>query len=295
VSGSSYTLPLCVRLYDLDISGQISCSTLLRYFEETALQASSQLGFTLDWYDERGQFWVIRGLRLERNGEARYQEELEIRTWVSFMTRVRADRNYLVRRIHDGRILARATANWVYLDRKTLRPARISPDIVAMFTNSEPAALPTRVAPKPWLRAGIPIQHLAARRAMYYEADSAKHTNNSVYVDWLEEAVRDSLMAQGFALEPDREHRLWFYRHTLEYLTPARPGDELEIKTRLTGQGKSTGFWNQEVRRLPSGDIVARGDSVTVWTDVNNRPLVWPDACEPCPSTSIAKGLREDV
>ena len=108
------------------------------------MQASSHMGFTLDWYNRRGQFWVIRTMRLERSVAAVYEDELEIRTWVSAMTRVRADRNYIVRRVRDGRVLARATANWVYLDRKTLHPVRIAPEIVALFTNPEPTALPPR-------------------------------------------------------------------------------------------------------------------------------------------------------
>jgi acyl-CoA thioester hydrolase len=273
----SYTMPLRVRLYDLDLRNQVSCATLFRYFEETAMQASSHLGFTLNWYEERGQFWVIRTMRLERNGAAEYEDELEIRTWVSAMTRVRADRNYLVRRAQDGRVVARATANWVYLDRKTMYPARIAPEIVAMFNEAEPPTLPPRAGRKSFFPLETAIESTTIRRAAYYEADSAKHTNNAIYVDWLEEAIRDTLLARGYLLQLDGGPALWFYRHSLEYLNSARPGDELEIATRLLGRGQSAGHWEQEIRRAVSREVVARDVCVTLWLDENNRAVRWDD------------------
>ncbi len=271
----SYTMPLRVRLYDLDLQDQVSCATLFRYFEETAMQASSHLGFTLDWYRERGQFWVLRTMHLERNAAAQYQDDLEIRTWVSAMTRVRADRNYLVRRPRDGRVLARAMANWVYLDRKTMHPARIAPEIVELFKDAEPPALPPRREHKSLTHPDTDMQKTATRRVEYYETDSARHVNNAVYVQWLEEAVRDALLARGHSLYTEGAPSLWFHRHRLEYLHSARPGDELDVVTRLIGRGISAGRWQQEIRRAVSGELVARSECVTLWRDANNRPVRW--------------------
>lgn len=279
--GASFTLPIRVRLYDLDLREQVSCATLLRYFEETAMQASSHLGFTLDWYNERGQFWVIRMMRLERNLPARYQDELEITTWVSAMSRIRADRNYLVRRIRDGSVLARASANWVYLDRKTLFPARIAPEIVALFTNSEPAPLPARWEIKPSLHRESELQCITRRQALYYEADSAKHTNNAIYVDWLEEAARETASASNYQLQVDSGPSLWFHRHHIDYLNSARPGDQLEIETRLVGRGSSAGHWQQEIRRPDTRETLVRAECDTVWIDESNRPIRWREVGVP--------------
>jgi acyl-CoA thioesterase FadM len=276
VVSPSYTLPLRVPLYDLDLRDEVSCATLFRYFEETAIQASGHLGFTFDWYRARGQFWVIRSLRLKRTGAAHFQDELEIRTWVSAMTRVRADRNYLVRRVRDGRVLARATANWVYLDTRTLFPARIAPEIVGLFKDTEPAALPPRELRASLFSPDETLRGVMTRRAQYFEADSARHVNNAIYVDWLEEAVRDTLLAHGYALPLDGGPSLWFYRHALEYLNSARPGDHLEIATRRVARAKSAGHWEQLIRRMPSEEVVARGECVTLWRDERNRVAAWP-------------------
>ncbi|MCI0478404.1 MAG: hypothetical protein L0Y55_19350 [Anaerolineales bacterium] len=55
-----------MNLYDLDLREEVSCATLFRYFEETAMRGSAHFGFTLDWYRARQQFWVIRTMQMER-------------------------------------------------------------------------------------------------------------------------------------------------------------------------------------------------------------------------------------
>ncbi len=273
------------NLYDLDFRDEVSCATLFRYFEETAIQASAQLGFGMDWYRERGQFWVIRTMRMERLVPIGYGEEVEVTTWVSSMTRVRADRNYLVRRVRDRQVLARATANWVYLDGKTLFPARIAPEIVSMFQNPEPAALPANVRAHPLRAPAEPIEGKSSLRAQYYEADSALRTNNAIYVDWLEEAVRGTLLNCGYGLPLEGGPLLRFYRHQMEYLVPTRPGDEIEVETRLTGRGRSAAEWSQEIRRAGSREVVLRGNATTIWQDQANRPIHWPPAHVPVATT----------
>ncbi len=270
-----YTLPHRVTLYDLDARDQVSCATLFRYFEETAMRASTDLGFSFDWYKERGQFWVIRTMRLEQNCAARYEDELEIKTWVSAMTRVRADRNYLVTRARDGKMLARATANWVYLDGRTLMPARIDRAIADKFVEGELPALPARIRRS--RDSAAHIEGVTARRAQYFEADSARHINNAVYVDWLEEAVREALTNASYALTLDSSTipTLWFYRHSLDYLSSAVPGDELQITTRLTTRGRSVAEWRQEIHRADTRQLLVRASSTTLWINSQDRVVPW--------------------
>ncbi len=278
MADTSYTMAVRVTLTDLDLRDEVSSASFLRYFEETAMRASGHMGFTFNWYRERGQFWVIRTMRFERRAAAHYQDELEIRTWISSLSRVRSDRNYLVRRVSDDQVLARATANWVYVDAKSLVPARIAPEIVAAFSYTDPAALPPRPRRAALVCPDEKLQGVTTRRAQYYEADSGRHTNNAIYADWLEEAVRDTLLAQGYLLPLDSGPALWFYRHTLEYLNSARPGDQVEIATRLAGRGHSAGNWEQTIRRIPSGEVLMRGECVTLWRDERNHVCPWPRA-----------------
>jgi len=276
VTDTRFVYPLTVNLYDLDLREEVSCATLLRYFEETAMRGSAQFGFTLEWYRERMQFWVIRTMRLERLCAPRYLDELEISTWISSLGRVRSDRNYVARRARDGRVMARAIANWVYVDAAQMQPARIPPAITEIFDrHAEPALAPLgRVTLHPEIPAQF--ESTTVRAAQFYEADSAKHTNNAIYVDWLEEAIRETLGAMNYALAVDGSKPLpWFYRHALEYARPALPGDTVAIRTRLLRCGRSLGEWEQEISHAASGEQMLRAQTTTVWVDAQNRVVPW--------------------
>lgn len=243
------------------------------------MRGSAHFGFTLEWYREHQQFWVIRTLRMERLCAPRYQEALEISTWISSLARVRSDRNYLVQRVSDGRVMARGIANWVYVDARQMMPTRIHPDIAAMFDKQEQPAL----APpgKLVLQNETPalFDWTTARRAQFYEADSAQHTNNAIYVDWLEEAVRDALRAMGYALALDGTAPLpWFYRHAIEYVRSAVPGDPVNLRARLVHRGNSLGEWELEATHASSGEQLLRAATTTVWVNAQNRIVPWKRA-----------------
>jgi acyl-CoA thioesterase FadM len=277
MTDTNYTLPLRVALYDLDSRNEVSCTTLFRYFEETAMQGSAHFGFTLEWYRRHAQFWVIRTLQLVRACAPRYLDDLEIRTWVSTMGRVRSDRNYQVRRTRDGRLLAAGIANWVYVDGAQMAPVRIHPDIMAQFGSPSAPALPP--VGKVILHPGAPalLDHQSTRRVQFYEADSAQHTNNAIYVDWIEEAVRDALYAAGYRLAPDGSTPFpWFYCHTLEYARPALPGDNVEIRARLVRRGHTFGEWEIEVMQATTRAQFVRAVSRMVWVNASNQPVRWP-------------------
>lgn len=271
-----FTYPLTVSLYDLDVREEVSCATLFRYFEETAMRGSAHFGFDLEWYRSHNQFWVIRTMQMERACAPRYLDELEISTWISSLARVRSDRNYLVRRARDGRVMARGIANWVYVDAQLVRPTSIHRDIVAMFDrHAQPALAPIGKVTLHPEQSAI-FEFTSSRRAQFYEADSARHTNNAIYVDWLEEGIRDALRAMGYPLGPDSSNPLpWFYRHALEYARPALPGDPVQLNTRLVHCGNTAGVWEQSLFHTGQGDQMLRAITTTIWCDPQNRPVPW--------------------
>lgn len=240
------------------------------------MRGSSHFGFTLDWYRQHRQFWVIRTLRMERITAPVYEDQLEIRTWISSMARVRSDRNYEIRRVRDGRLVARGIANWVYIDELLKSPARIPPEITTMFDWHEEPALAPLVRLVLHSESPAEFEHLSTRTAQFYEADSAQHINNAVYVDWLEEAVRDALGAMGCTLALDGAASLpWFYRHSLEYVRAAVPGDSIEIRARLMRRGRTRGDWELELSNAQSHEQLMRAHSTMLWVNSRNQPVVW--------------------
>jgi acyl-CoA thioester hydrolase len=194
------------------------------------------------------------------------------------MTRLRADRNYIVTRAQDGRLLSRATANWVYLDGQKMMPTRIAPEIVARFVDLEAPALRHHSHSRHSHTTAVASPMRG--RAQRFEADSALHINNAVYVDWLEEALIEALAEFGYPTPLARAAAAapWFYRHWIEYLRGAVPGDELTISTKLVRRGRSAGYWTQEIRHAQSDELMARGECITLWVDAANRLVQWPQS-----------------
>jgi acyl-CoA thioester hydrolase len=61
-------------------------------------------------------------------------EEIEIRTWVENVRRVRSLRKYEFVRRSDGKILVRGETDWVFVDVKTGAPRAIPAEVSRVFT-----------------------------------------------------------------------------------------------------------------------------------------------------------------
>jgi YbgC/YbaW family acyl-CoA thioester hydrolase len=218
-----HTLNLRVHSYDLGSNGAAGHAAFLRWFQEAAFEASAARGYGMKEYDAMGAAWLMRSVDVEFLQPARYQDEIEIRTWVSDFQRVRAHREYEARRANDAALLARARADWVFLDSKTFALRRVPAEAAALFEpNGQPALDATR-----WrdLAEGKPLGHFeATRRVQQYELDWMQHVNNTIYVNWIEQQAHDAWRA--WARDPAA---LNLQRHLIEYRQPAKDGDTLQV------------------------------------------------------------------
>ena len=81
--------------------------------------------------------WVIREHRIEYFLPAYAGEEVEIKTWVENVRRVRSLRKYEFIRKADGKMLVRGETDWVFVDAKTGAPRVIPPEVIKTFTLSQ--------------------------------------------------------------------------------------------------------------------------------------------------------------
>lgn len=80
-----------------------------------------------------GATWYAREHSIEYLLPAFLGEEIEIRTWISEIKRVRAHRRYEFIRRSDGKVLVRGETDWVYVDAKTGRPMAIPVEVRELF------------------------------------------------------------------------------------------------------------------------------------------------------------------
>ncbi|MEJ5342526.1 MAG: acyl-CoA thioesterase [Thermogutta sp.] len=103
------------------------------------------------------------------------------------------------------------------------------------------------------------------------EIDALGHANNVAYVQWLQDAAVAHSTACGWS--PDRHLALgagWVVRsHTIEYLAPARLGDEIVVQTWVADFKKVTSRRKYRIYRSRDGELLARAE--TLWAFVNYK------------------------
>lgn len=230
----------------------LRAAALLRWAQDVAWVHSERLGFGREWYAERDLAWVVRGLHLV------VLAPIAMGTSAVVTTRVVGFRKVMARRrtdvvLPDGSLAAWAFTDWVMTDAVRAVPTRVPPDFPGQFDAPLVGFDPIRVDP-PAAPAGVTTRPLTVRAQ---ELDPMAHANNAVYVDWLEEAVRDDGGATILGTLP-RTYRL-------EYLASAAPDQEL-LAEAWTEDGRA---WHHVLRAASAptadapagrpGDVLLRG------------------------------------
>ncbi len=77
--------------------------------------------------------WYAREHRIEYLLPAFLGEEIEVRTWLTEIKRVRVHRKYEFIRKADGKVIVKGETDWVYIDSNTGRPLAIPAIISELF------------------------------------------------------------------------------------------------------------------------------------------------------------------
>jgi acyl-CoA thioester hydrolase len=238
-----------VRHYELDAFGQLSDINLVRYMQEAAIEASTDLGFSLDWYNAHGVGWVVRRLSVRFFSPAVYGDEIVAATWLSGLRGVRSIREYDLTRTRDGSRVARGRAEWVYMDFHTGEPARI-PDAWAdaFQLKDKPEDLGIRLAdPRPSENAR---RFLSRRRVQFHELDAVGHVNHAVYLQWIAQAFLEALRAaDGKAIQT---------AHEIQYFAAAQDAENIEIVSWLSETSATGAAWTHEIHNADTRKLLAR-------------------------------------
>ena len=77
--------------------------------------------------------WVVREHRIEYFLPAFAGEEIQIKTWIENIRRVRSLRKYEFVRKLDSKVLVRGETDWVFVDIKTGRPRAIPDEVTRVL------------------------------------------------------------------------------------------------------------------------------------------------------------------
>lgn len=121
----TFTIPQSV----IDDYGHVNNVAYVQWMQETAVR----YGETVGYKPPENTAWFVREHHIAYLLPAFAGEELQVRTWVSDMKRVRLHRHYEFIRKSDGKTVAKGETDWVYVDAATGRPIAIPADARELF------------------------------------------------------------------------------------------------------------------------------------------------------------------
>lgn len=131
---STYSKTIIIPKSAIDENGHVNNVTYVQWMQDIAVEHYASIGgVTAQGFDAT---WVVREHKVEYFMPAFEDEEIEIKTWVEDIRRVRSLRKYEFTRKNDGKVLVKGETDWVFVDTKTGRPLAIPQEVADIFTNA---------------------------------------------------------------------------------------------------------------------------------------------------------------
>lgn len=120
----------------IDENGHVNNVAYVQWMQDIAVEHYESIGGT-NPMQLVGATWVVREHRIEYLLPAFAGEEIEIKTWVENIRRVRSLRKYEFIRKTDGKTLVRGETDWVFVDLQTGAPRAIPDEVSKVFAEAQ--------------------------------------------------------------------------------------------------------------------------------------------------------------
>lgn len=127
-----YTFRFPVPDNVIDGNGHVNNVAYVKWMQDAAIRHFEHLGGT-PLMQAAGATWVVHSHKIEYLAAGFAGEELEVRTWIANVRRVRSLRRYEFVRAQTGELLVRGETEWVLLDAQSGRPMAIPDAIHRIF------------------------------------------------------------------------------------------------------------------------------------------------------------------
>lgn len=132
-----YRKTISVPASVIDENGHVNNIAYVQWMQDIAVEHYTSIG-GIGPTQHIGATWVVRSHLIEYFLPAFAGEEIEIRTWIENVRRVRSLRKYEFVRKADGKILVKGETDWVFVDAQTGSPRAIPDEVIRIFQATNP-------------------------------------------------------------------------------------------------------------------------------------------------------------
>jgi len=115
----------------IDENGHVNNVMYVQWMQDIAVEHYASIGGIEAQGSE--STWVVREHKIEYFLPAFADEEIEIKTWVENIRRVRSLRKYEFIRKSDDKVLVKGETDWVFVDVKTGMPKAVPEKVQKIF------------------------------------------------------------------------------------------------------------------------------------------------------------------
>lgn len=131
---NTYSKTIIIPKSAIDENGHVNNVTYVQWMQDIAVEHYAAIGGVAA--QGPNATWVVREHKVEYLLPAFVSEEIEIKTWVEDIRRVRSLRKYEFVRKGDGKVLVKGETDWVFVDINTGRPLAIPQEVENIFAQT---------------------------------------------------------------------------------------------------------------------------------------------------------------
>lgn len=184
-----------VRYSEVDSERNLTIPALLDYLQDCCTFQSEQLGVGVDYLMKQQAAWVLSSWEIRIYRRPRMGEQIFVGTWPYDFKGFYGYRNFTITG-KDGEVLADANSVWVYMDLKTMRPAKIGDGMREAYLPDLGKQLGGEWSERKirWDKTIVSEKKEPVRVARFF-IDTNHHMNNGKYI-----LVAEEYLPEGFEI-----------------------------------------------------------------------------------------------
>lgn len=124
-----------VQVSEIDSLKHVNNEVYLSWAIRAASEHSKFLGYGMDEFLKRQTAFVVRRHEIDYLAPAFLGDTILVRTWISLIKGARSNRHYEILNKQTGKVLAKASTLWVFIDLKTGKPREIFEDMIENYSH----------------------------------------------------------------------------------------------------------------------------------------------------------------